>query len=196
MSFVPGSMDSTVRLWDATKAFDDVETDDFTAATGHIHLPDNSQELLLGTYHTKSTPVTHLHFTRRNLLLAAGAYNSQWRDRIFRRTMTSCSCVFFINGVCYLKITTHPYMWNRFKRSERTSQALSIPGNSDQYLFHLLILDLTPYALPLCIKCLKMTWLVSFRQFKLFHSNSESGSWSLQCDAYECCCQFLYKLLY
>lgn len=70
-----GSMDNTVRLWDATKAFDDLETDDFTAATGHIHLQDNSQELLLGTYTSKSTPVTHLHFTRRNLLLAAGAYN-------------------------------------------------------------------------------------------------------------------------
>uniref|UniRef100_A0A8C2FME2 Transcription initiation factor TFIID subunit 5 n=1 Tax=Cyprinus carpio TaxID=7962 RepID=A0A8C2FME2_CYPCA len=72
-----GSMDNTVRLWDSTKAFDDVEMDDFTAATGHIHLPDNSQELLLGTYHSKSTPVTHLHFTRRNLLLAAGGYSSQ-----------------------------------------------------------------------------------------------------------------------
>lgn len=70
-----GSMDNTVRLWDATKAFDDLETDDFTAATGHIHLQDNSQELLLGTYTTKSTPVIHIHFTRRNLLLAAGAYN-------------------------------------------------------------------------------------------------------------------------
>lgn len=70
-----GSMDNTVRLWDATKAFDDLETDDFTAATGHIHLQDNSQELLLGTYMTKSSPVIHLHFTRRNLLLAAGAYN-------------------------------------------------------------------------------------------------------------------------
>lgn len=70
-----GSMDNTVRLWDAMKAFDDLETDDFTAATGHIHLQDNSQELLLGTYTSKSTPVTHLHFTRRNLLLAAGAYN-------------------------------------------------------------------------------------------------------------------------
>lgn len=70
-------MDNTVRLWDVIKAFDDVETDDFTAATGHVHLTDNSQELLLGTYLTKSTAVVHLHFTRRNLLLAAGAYNSQ-----------------------------------------------------------------------------------------------------------------------
>ncbi|TRY56201.1 hypothetical protein DNTS_002548 [Danionella cerebrum] len=70
------SMDNTVRLWDIVKAIDDVETDDFTATTGHIHLPDNSQELLLGTYHSKSTPVIHLHFTRRNLLLSAGAYNS------------------------------------------------------------------------------------------------------------------------
>lgn len=72
-----GSMDNTLRLWDTIKAIDDVETDDFTAATGHINLPDNSQEVLLGTYLTKSTAVIHIHFTRRNLLLAAGAYNSQ-----------------------------------------------------------------------------------------------------------------------
>lgn len=82
-----GSMDNTVRLWDATKAFDDLETDDFTAATGHIHLQDNSQELLLGTYTSKSTPVVHLHFTRRNLLLASGAYNPwvtiEWEKFIF-----------------------------------------------------------------------------------------------------------------
>lgn len=84
-----GSMDNTVRLWDSTKAFDDLETDDFTAATGHIHLQDNSQELLLGTYLSKSTPVIHLHFTRRNLLLAAGAYNpwdiiELWENNLLR----------------------------------------------------------------------------------------------------------------
>ncbi|XP_044521475.1 transcription initiation factor TFIID subunit 5 isoform X2 [Gracilinanus agilis] len=72
-----GSMDNTVRLWDAIKAFEDLETDDFTTATGHINLPENSQDLLLGTYMTKSTPVVHLHFTRRNLVLAAGAYSPQ-----------------------------------------------------------------------------------------------------------------------
>ncbi|XP_070801565.1 transcription initiation factor TFIID subunit 5 [Pituophis catenifer annectens] len=72
-----GSMDNTVKLWDAVKAFEDLETDDFTTATGHINLPESSQDLLLGTYMTKSTPVLHLHFTRRNLLLAAGAYSPQ-----------------------------------------------------------------------------------------------------------------------
>ncbi|XP_078499819.1 transcription initiation factor TFIID subunit 5 [Lissotriton helveticus] len=72
-----GSMDNTVRLWDSTKAFEDLETDDFTTSTGHINLLDNSHELLLGAYMTKSTPVIHLHFTRRNLLLAAGAYSPQ-----------------------------------------------------------------------------------------------------------------------
>ncbi|XP_043568836.1 transcription initiation factor TFIID subunit 5 [Chiloscyllium plagiosum] len=72
-----GSMDNTVKMWDTVKAFEDLETDDFSTATGHINLPDNSQELLLGSYMTKSTPVIGLHFTRRNLLLAAGAYNPQ-----------------------------------------------------------------------------------------------------------------------
>ncbi|XP_030058668.1 transcription initiation factor TFIID subunit 5 [Microcaecilia unicolor] len=72
-----GSMDNTVRFWDAVKVFEDLETDDFTAATGHVNLPESSQDYLLGTYMTKSTPVTHLHFTRRNLLLAVGAYVPQ-----------------------------------------------------------------------------------------------------------------------
>ncbi|XP_068113612.1 transcription initiation factor TFIID subunit 5 [Hyperolius riggenbachi] len=72
-----GSMDNTICLWDAIKAFEDLETDDFTSATGHINLSENSQELLLGTYLTKSTSVIHLHFTRRNLLLAGGAYSPQ-----------------------------------------------------------------------------------------------------------------------
>ncbi|XP_029466153.1 transcription initiation factor TFIID subunit 5 [Rhinatrema bivittatum] len=72
-----GSMDNTVRLWDAVKVFEDLETDDFTTATGHVNLPESSQDYLLGTYLTKSTPVSHLHFTRRNLLLAAGAYVPQ-----------------------------------------------------------------------------------------------------------------------
>lgn len=74
---VAGSMDHTVKMWDTIKAFEDLETDDFSTATGHINLADNSQELLLGSYMTKSTPVIGLHFTRRNLLLAAGAYNPQ-----------------------------------------------------------------------------------------------------------------------
>lgn len=70
-------MDNTVCLWDAIKAFEDLETDDFTTSAGHLSLNENSQELLLGSYMTKSTPVIHLHFTRRNLLMAAGAYSPQ-----------------------------------------------------------------------------------------------------------------------
>ncbi|XP_077311401.1 transcription initiation factor TFIID subunit 5 [Lithobates pipiens] len=72
-----GSMDNTICLWDAIKAFEDLETDDFTTSAGHINFNENSQELLLGSYMTKSTPVIHLHFTRRNLLLAAGAFSPQ-----------------------------------------------------------------------------------------------------------------------
>ncbi|XP_063289633.1 transcription initiation factor TFIID subunit 5 [Pelobates fuscus] len=72
-----GSMDNTVKLWDTVKAFEDLETDDFTSSTGHINLHENSQDLLLGSFLTKSTPVINLHFTRRNLLLAAGAYSPQ-----------------------------------------------------------------------------------------------------------------------
>jgi len=39
------------------------------------HNPDmrrDTENLLLGSYRTKSTPVLHLHYTRRNLLLAVG----------------------------------------------------------------------------------------------------------------------------
>lgn len=93
-------MDNTVRLWDAVKAFEDLETDDFTTATGHINLPENSQDLLLGTYMTKSTPVVHLHFTRRNLLLAAGAYSSQW---IWKLQDWLCQVTAFMTSGCEIR---------------------------------------------------------------------------------------------
>ena len=43
------------------------------------HNPDvrrDSAALLLGSYHAKTTPVLHLHFTRRNLLLASGPFEA------------------------------------------------------------------------------------------------------------------------
>ncbi|XP_070570065.1 transcription initiation factor TFIID subunit 5-like [Ptychodera flava] len=69
-----GGIDNTVKLWDVNKAFGEVDTDEITNST-HITLSENTN-YLLDSYPTKSTPVLHVHFTRKNLLLAAGAYSA------------------------------------------------------------------------------------------------------------------------
>ena len=40
----------------------------------YIFSDDSPSQFNYATYHTKSTPVLHLHFTRKNLLLATGPY--------------------------------------------------------------------------------------------------------------------------
>ncbi|XP_077997297.1 transcription initiation factor TFIID subunit 5-like [Glandiceps talaboti] len=69
-----GGHDNTVKLWDVNKAFGEIDTDEITNST-HITLSENTN-YQLGSYPTKSTPVQHLHFTRRNLLLAGGPYKT------------------------------------------------------------------------------------------------------------------------
>lgn len=69
-----GGLDNSVRLWDVKKIFAEAESEDFTSAPQVQH--NDSSKLSLGCYPTKSTTIHHLHFTRRNLLLAAGAFSS------------------------------------------------------------------------------------------------------------------------
>lgn len=69
-----GGLDNCVKLWDVTKLFEDIDLEDLNIS----HAPNvkvNTEAHLLGSYPTKSTPVLTLHFTRRNLLLAAGMYH-------------------------------------------------------------------------------------------------------------------------
>ncbi|KAK2193410.1 hypothetical protein NP493_13g06024 [Ridgeia piscesae] len=64
-----GACDNTVKLWDVNKLLDDQDGEGITTANLV-----NSTSYEIGSYPTKSTPVLSLHFTRRNLLLAAGPY--------------------------------------------------------------------------------------------------------------------------
>jgi transcription initiation factor TFIID subunit 5 len=60
-----GGADATVRLWEVAQAFD--------AATSRAD--DACTMEPSRTFHTKSTPVVRVKWTRRNLLLAAGAFD-------------------------------------------------------------------------------------------------------------------------
>eukprot|EP00897_Mesotaenium_endlicherianum_P009273 jgi/Mesen1/8374/ME000468S07809 len=64
-----GSADNSVRIWDVSSTAKAARADDRTgtAATRRLRL--------VKTLPTKSTPVYGLQFTRRNLLIAAGAFN-------------------------------------------------------------------------------------------------------------------------
>lgn len=69
------AIDSTIALWDFGKLMNESSLEEVNVT----HNPDvrrDSENLLLGNYRTKSTPVLHLHFTRRNLLLAVGPFES------------------------------------------------------------------------------------------------------------------------
>ncbi|ESO82043.1 hypothetical protein LOTGIDRAFT_135304, partial [Lottia gigantea] len=63
-----GGLDNTVRTWDINKIYEDIDTD------VDASIPIDGSNLLLGTYHTKASPVLALQFTRKNLLLAGGAF--------------------------------------------------------------------------------------------------------------------------
>ncbi|XP_014677926.1 PREDICTED: transcription initiation factor TFIID subunit 5-like [Priapulus caudatus] len=67
-----GGIDNCVKLWNMQKISENMDTDDLALST--IHAKVELVDKPLASYHTKSTPVICLHFTRRNLLMAAGAY--------------------------------------------------------------------------------------------------------------------------
>eukprot|EP00090_Calanus_glacialis_P040049 TRINITY_DN6978_c0_g1_i1.p1 TRINITY_DN6978_c0_g1~~TRINITY_DN6978_c0_g1_i1.p1 ORF type:complete len:749 (-),score=253.58 TRINITY_DN6978_c0_g1_i1:122-2248(-) len=67
------AIDSTIAVWDFAKLTNEAALEDVNVT----HNPDvmkESEHMLLGNYRTKNTPVLHLHFTRRNLLLASGPF--------------------------------------------------------------------------------------------------------------------------
>ncbi|XP_032685738.1 transcription initiation factor TFIID subunit 5 isoform X1 [Odontomachus brunneus] len=72
---VSGSLDCTVRLWDFTKLAEEMSLEDVNVS----HNPDvkvNSESYLLRTFPTKNTSIMTLHFSRRNLLLGVGMFES------------------------------------------------------------------------------------------------------------------------
>ncbi|XP_050418483.1 transcription initiation factor TFIID subunit 5 [Patella vulgata] len=68
-----GGLDNTVRTWDMNRVIDEMDTDVDASIPSTLQVVDNSN-LLLGTYYTKASPVLSLQFTRKNLLLAGGAF--------------------------------------------------------------------------------------------------------------------------
>ncbi|XP_067687895.1 transcription initiation factor TFIID subunit 5-like [Haliotis asinina] len=69
-----GGLDNTVRIWDIKKIYEELDSDSDANIPSTLHVND-SPNLLITTYKTKSTPVLLLHFTRRNLLLGSGAFS-------------------------------------------------------------------------------------------------------------------------
>jgi len=69
-----GGMDNCVKLWDIKGAChidDDMETNPSATSS-------TTSSFEIASYVTKSTPVQYLHFTRRNLLLASGAFSNPY----------------------------------------------------------------------------------------------------------------------
>jgi len=70
-----GSLDCTLKLWDFIKLAEEMSLEDVNVS----HNPDvktNSESYLLRTFPTKNTSVLTLHFSRRNLLLGIGMFES------------------------------------------------------------------------------------------------------------------------
>jgi hypothetical protein len=78
-----GGLDCALKLWDYARLAKEfaAESSGPGAATPDAtpHNPDvrvgEEESLLLGCYPTKKTPIFELHFTRRNLLVGAGAFD-------------------------------------------------------------------------------------------------------------------------
>lgn len=68
-----GSLDDRVYIWDFSHLLSEMDTDDLNdCSTPKVFL--NARSVLLAAYRTKTTSVLNLSFTRRNLLLATGAF--------------------------------------------------------------------------------------------------------------------------
>jgi len=70
-----GALDYTLKLWDFTKLADEMSLEDVNVS----HNPDvktNAESYLLRTFATKNTSILTLHFSRRNLLLSIGMFES------------------------------------------------------------------------------------------------------------------------
>ncbi|CAG7836956.1 unnamed protein product [Allacma fusca] len=69
-----GGLDYAIRLWDFNKLIEDVISEEGGATISPDSKKVSGDHSQVGAYHTKSTSVFGLHFTRRNILLASGPY--------------------------------------------------------------------------------------------------------------------------
>lgn len=73
--FFTGGLDCNIKLWDFMKLSEEVNVAEINVS----HNPDvksNSNDFLIRSYATKSSPVLTIHFTRRNLMLAVAMFDS------------------------------------------------------------------------------------------------------------------------
>ncbi len=70
-----GGQDCCVRLWNFTRMTEDVMSEEGGTLTPETKKLSCSH-LLVGEYPTKNVPIYGLHFTRRNVLLASGPFQS------------------------------------------------------------------------------------------------------------------------
>ncbi|XP_045472078.1 transcription initiation factor TFIID subunit 5 [Harmonia axyridis] len=68
-----GGLDFSLKVWDFSKITEDISSEEVNVS----HNPDikTGEQYLLRDFATKSSPLIHLHFTRRNLLLAVATYD-------------------------------------------------------------------------------------------------------------------------
>lgn len=74
--FATASLDGSIQLWDFFRLTDESSLEDVNISHNPDILKRSAviESLRLARYPTKATPVMSLHFTRRNLLLAAGMF--------------------------------------------------------------------------------------------------------------------------
>ncbi|RXG68127.1 Transcription initiation factor TFIID subunit 5 [Armadillidium vulgare] len=70
---VSGGLDKCIKIWDFSKLMEE-NHDDENASTLSSEMKKPKDIFLLATFPTKSTTVLGTHFTRRNVLLAAGPF--------------------------------------------------------------------------------------------------------------------------
>ncbi len=69
-----GGLDNEIKIWYLAKLTKDVEqSEDPSVFAAKI----DSNNFEIGSFHTKLTPIIYLHFTRRNLLVAAGPFTNE-----------------------------------------------------------------------------------------------------------------------
>ena len=66
-----GGNDDRINLWDAQRLLDEIDVEELNLTQGPV-VKSHHDNVLLGSYRTKSTNILNLHFTRKNLLLASG----------------------------------------------------------------------------------------------------------------------------
>lgn len=69
-----GGADDSAILWDLARLIDEIELDDLAASIAPP-VKTNNDKIYIKAFHTKSTNVLAIHFTRRNLVLAAGVFH-------------------------------------------------------------------------------------------------------------------------